>query len=69
MKYYISKTQYENIDLNGIVDTSNFNTTKTDYHDIEIETQSCFSCDRDFILESHNNLDAGYFCDECQEHE
>ena len=69
MKYYLSKAQYQNISLNGIVDTSSFNTTKTDYHNIKIEVRSCFSCGRDFILEPHNSLDAGYFCDECQEHE
>lgn len=62
MKYYLSKTQYENIDLDDIVDTSQFNTTKTDYHDIEIETQSCFSCNRDFI-ESDSDI---VFCNECR---
>jgi len=25
----------------------------------------CFSCEKEFELEEHNDRDQGYFCDEC----
>jgi len=32
------------------------------------ETVGCFSCDADFIPESKNDRDEGWFCDSCLDH-
>jgi len=31
----------------------------------DIEVMGCFSCDKEFIAECHNDRDEGYFCDDC----
>ena len=31
----------------------------------DIEVESCFSCDKGFIVNDHNDRDEGYFCDDC----
>jgi len=31
----------------------------------DIKIESCFSCDKDFVLEHYNEREEGYFCDEC----
>jgi len=30
-----------------------------------IGVKGCFSCDKEFILQDHNDRDEGYFCDDC----
>jgi len=32
---------------------------------VDIEVRGCFSCDKKFIAECHNDRDEGYFCDDC----
>ena len=29
------------------------------------DKKECFSCEKEFELEEHNDRDEGYFCDEC----
>tara|TARA_R110002153_G_C13332612_1_gene498590 strand:+ start:13955 stop:14200 length:246 start_codon:yes stop_codon:yes gene_type:complete len=31
----------------------------------DIEVESCFSCDKGFVLQYYNARDEGYFCDDC----
>ena len=33
----------------------------------ETSQATCFSCDKQFELEDHNDRDEGYFCDDCLE--
>ena len=33
----------------------------------EDELTECFSCDKEFEAEDHNELDCGTFCDSCLE--
>jgi hypothetical protein len=33
-----------------------------------VEEKCCFSCDKEFIVEIHNDRDEGYFCDDCLGH-
>jgi len=31
----------------------------------DIDVRGCFSCDKEFIAECHNDREEGYFCDDC----
>ena len=34
---------------------------------VQVIKATCFSCDKQFELEDHNDRDEGYFCDDCLE--
>ncbi len=35
----------------------------------EEEQQTCFSCDKEFSTEDHNDREQGWFCDNCLNHQ